>query len=292
VSWTAPAARLGAGRGARLGGRDADERAEHQRRRAPSSAALAHRATLALLVAGALSACHQPIDAVDGGFYPWDARLVHCGISVDSSTANSDASILGGLDRARDRGEVLELYGHGPGVTIPLARIEAVLAAARDRGLAFYTYEELAHGVAAPTGGLALGFDDNAVEAWMSARELFSRYGAHVTFFVSRYATITDAERAMIHQLAGDGHAIEAHTVHHPDGPAYVERYGLDAYLTDEVLPSIDRLRADGYPVAAFAYPFGARTTETDAAILPHVAILRSTASAWGDPIIQHGCPR
>jgi hypothetical protein len=272
------------------GARAEDERAPEQHR------GRLHAATLALSAAAALAGCQGTVGDVDGAYYAWDGRRVQCGISIDTTSGNADASILSGLDRARDRGEVLELYGHIPGQTIGLDRVEAVLAGARDRGLRFVTYEELAAASRAgtppaPVGGLALGFDDNAVDAWMTMRDLLARYDAHVTFFVSRYTLITDAQRAEIAQLAADGHAIEAHTVHHLHGPAYVERYGLDAYLHDEVLPSIEVLRGAGYPVGAFAYPFGERTAEIDDAILPHVQVLRSTASPWGAPVVTHPCP-
>jgi hypothetical protein len=49
------------------------------------------------------------------------------------------------------------------------------------------------------------------------------------------------------------------------------------AYLDEEVLPSIDVSRADGYEVVSFAYPFGRRTTEMDESILEtgSVSVLR-----------------
>jgi hypothetical protein len=59
--------------------------------------------------------------------------------------------------------------------------------------------------------------------------------------------------------------------------PQYVQDHGVAAYLSDEFQPSIDILRAAGYPPpAAYAYPFGRDTPELDAAILkvvPHVRV-------------------
>jgi hypothetical protein len=60
--------------------------------------------------------------------------------------------------------------------------------------------------------------------------------------------------------------------------------------MATAVQPSIDELRADGYTVSAFAYPFGSRTDETDKAVLDQVQIVRSVAYAWDSPAIDP-CP-
>src|SRR5262249_43149094 len=154
---------------------------------------------------------------------------------------------------------VIELYAHHPGVTVPVSKIEHVLAGAQERGLAFVTYGDFARGTwTAP--GLALSFDDSSVDAWYAQRDLFAQYNARVTFFVTRYAILQDAERAELAELAADGHELQAHTVKHLRAPEYVDDHGLDAYMAEEAQPSIDVLRGDGYDVQAFAYPFGART--------------------------------
>lgn len=230
--------------------------------------------------------CQTPLDEIDGVFYNGDHRLVHCGVDLDTSARVSTESIDSALDRARDRHEVVELYAHHPGVTVPVSRIEHVLAGAHERGLAFYTYSDFVHD--RPVGpGLALSFDDTSVDAWFAQRALFDQYGAKVTFFVSRYPHIELPQRAELKQLAADGHSIEAHTINHLRAPDYVEQHGLDAYLHDEVDPSFALLREDGFTVDAFAYPFGARTGQIDHAIGKRVKVLRSVAFTYeivGDP--------
>jgi peptidoglycan-N-acetylglucosamine deacetylase len=164
-----------------------------------------------------------------------------------------------------------------------------VLAGARDRGLAFFTYTDFAAG--APIGpGLALSFDDTFVASWVELRPLFAQYGARITFFVSRYASLDDAAHAGLHTLAADGHDVEPHTVRHLRAPAYVENHGIDAYLRDELDPSIDVMRADGYEIHAFAYPYGARTSELDAAIAKRVPVIRSVDYAYA--LADSPCPR
>lgn len=233
-----------------------------------------HVATVALLAIA--SGCIGPASDEDGAFYDWDERTVHCAVGLDDITQIDHASIDAALDRARDRGEVVELYAHSFERSVAASTIEHVLAGASERGLRFVTYGELARGAVEPGPALALSFDDNQTQTWIDMRDLLARHGARVTFFVSRYARITDEQRAHIRLLAMDGHGIEAHSVAHLRAPRYVEDHGLAAYLSDEALPSIELLRTDGYDVTTYAYPFGARTAELDDALLAHVTLLRS----------------
>lgn len=106
----------------------------------------------------------------------------------------------------------------------------------------------------------------------------FQQYSARVTFFISRYYRLSDEQRALVRQLAADGHDIAAHSVDHLRAPLFVEEHGLAAYLEREALPSINVLRNEGFEVTSYAYPFGARTSELDDALLEHVPILRSVA--------------
>jgi Polysaccharide deacetylase len=241
-------------------------------------------------IAGALLvSCQQDVSDLDGAFYDGDGRLVHCGVNLDTTAKVSLESVDTGLDRARDRGEVVELYTHRPGVTVPVDKIEHVLAGAQDRGLAFYTYADFAHGRDA-SPGLALSFDDTSVTEWVALRPMFAQYHARVTFFVTRYHNLSDEDRANLQLLAADGHDIESHTVNHLRAPDYVENYGLEAYLRNELDPSIEVLRNDGYEVSAFAYPFGARTSELDDAIAKRVRVIRSVAFSY--TVVQSPCPR
>src|SRR5262249_6874936 len=74
-----------------------------------------HARTLARLVPLlALGAFHLDLGQVDSAFYNWYDRKVHCAVDIDSSADNSLPSIMSGLDRAADTGEVLELYTHDP----------------------------------------------------------------------------------------------------------------------------------------------------------------------------------
>jgi peptidoglycan/xylan/chitin deacetylase (PgdA/CDA1 family) len=242
------------------------------------------------VLALAASGCIQDLAEMDNVFYDGDGRKVHCAVNLDDAANNSLASIDSGLDRAAARGEIIELYAHAPGKTVSLDRLEHTLAGAALRGLRFVLYSEIARGEARGPG-IALSLDDASVQLWTDTRPLFDRYGAKVTFFVSRYHRLGPELRDQLRALAMDGHEIAAHSVNHVRAPEFVEDHGLARYLAEEVVPSIEILRDEGYEVSAFAYPYGARTSETDRAILEHVPILRAVSFSWGAPI-QDGCPR
>jgi peptidoglycan/xylan/chitin deacetylase (PgdA/CDA1 family) len=234
---------------------------------------------LALLL---LAACGvDPIAETDEVFYDWDGRDVFCAVGLDPASGNDLDSVLGGLDRAAERGEVLMMFAHAPGSHVPFDRLEAVLAHAAELGLDFVTARDLAAG-GPPRAGFALSIDDSDVDAWLSARDLFRRYGARISFYVTRFDRLTDERRAALHALVDDGHTVEAHGLRHLVAPDYVEEHGLAAYLNDEALPSIELLRADGFDPISFAYPYGNRTSELDDALLEHVQTVRTvTFSAF-----------
>lgn len=248
----------------------------------------AHAATLACAVA-LLGGCLENLDEIDNIFYDGDGRKVHCAVNLDDEANQTLASIDTGLDRAAERGEVIEMYAHRPGVTVKMSTLEHAIKGAQERGLRFVLYSEFARGEG--TGpGIALSLDDSSVDNWIEAMPLFRQYGAKVTFFVTRWAKFSEIRKAQLAGFVAEGHELQAHGVAHLRAPPFVEEHGLETYMKEEAVPSIEAMRADGYPVEAFAYPFGARTREIDAALLAHVDILRSISFSWSWPV-QDACP-
>ncbi|MEO8700360.1 MAG: polysaccharide deacetylase family protein [Kofleriaceae bacterium] len=225
---------------------------------------------LAAVVLG-LVACH----AEDYLMYDWDDHRVLCSQSVDDLTVNDfpDRRIDSQLERARVHDQVALLHAHVPGITITYERIASLLDRIDAAGLDYVTFSELAPGE--PRAGVALCFDDSAIDAWTAIRELLARHAARVTFFVTRYYDFSEAGRGELAALAADGHDIEPHAVNHLNARDYVAANGIDAYITDEVLPSIAVLQADGYPTTSFAYPFGASDDAIDTAVLAYVDRVR-----------------
>lgn len=247
------------------------------------------RLAIVVVVVAVLAGCKTPIDELDGAFFAWDDRKVHCAVEIDDRAGYDLDTILAGMDRARETGEVLELLVHTPGVTVTMERLEAVLAGARDRNLPFLTVADLLSGPA--MAGISLQYDDWHTKEWVESMPLLDRYGAHVTLYLGRYPGMSETAHLQLAALAAAGHDIEAHSISHLRGPTVVEEYGLQAYLDDEVVPSIELLRDDGYEVQSYAYPFGVRTDETDRAILDSGAVKMVRALAKPRQFRANPCP-
>ncbi len=230
---------------------------------------------------------------MDEVYFAWDQRRVLCGVTIDDGLRSNFVpgldNLREGMERARRREEVLIFYAHEPGAGLSVERLESVLALVNDVGLDFLTFDEL-HGPAGGAG-VALTFDDAHIDEWHGQRALFAAYGARVTFFVTRIHLLSDRRLDLLHELYADGHAIESHGLNHVNGPDYVQEHGLQAYIDDEVLPSLVVLRREGFSPTTFAYPFGARTSEIDRAVLEHVALVRSIAWTIRTPLVASPCP-
>ena len=213
-----------------------------------------------------LVGCESPIDDQPGAFYTWDNRTVHCAVEIDADAKNDLNSILDGVDHAKDNGSVLELLVHRPGESMGWSEFEQMLSGIQERGVPFLTVADMANGPA--QAGVALMYDDAWLAPWMASVPLLQKYGARVTLYITWYTRLQPSERDEIRQLAAMGNDIQAHSVSHIRGSDYVDDHGIDAYVADEVVPSIDVLTNDGYTVTSYAYPFGMRTDEMDRAIL------------------------
>jgi hypothetical protein len=245
-------------------------------------------AMLAILVGSV--GCSVPLDEVDTVFYSWNGNRVFCAKNIDELTGINRTEILEAMERARNQQQVLQLFAHTPGKTVSIPMLDFVFAAAVERGLPFLTYRDLLDD-SSPRAGISFSFDDSAVSQWVGVRDLLKQYNVRASFFVSRYYRFDAALKLQLRQLAADGHQIEAHGRTHQRSPNYVESYGVRALLDEEVLPSLQLLAADGFNPQIFAYPFGARTSETDAAIMPYVQAVRSLSFTRGKPAIYDPCP-
>jgi hypothetical protein len=241
----------------------------------PCYAAAVQPARWAVSAAATIAACAAHLGCADLT-YDWDDRRVLCSTVVDDISNSTPWRLVeDGMIEAEALRSVLMLHAHAPGVTISIGAIERLLAMAESYHLALLTFRELQPG-ATPRAGLALAFDDNAIDAWFSVRDLLAAHGAHVTFFVPRWYSRSDAERGELRMLADAGHDVEPHSVNHLHPGDYVRDHGIDAYLADEVVPSIEGLTQAGYPPAdTFAFPFGESSDEITAAVLRIVPRVR-----------------
>jgi peptidoglycan/xylan/chitin deacetylase (PgdA/CDA1 family) len=135
-------------------------------------------------------------------------------------------------------------------------------------------------GQVSPRSGFALAFDDDAIEKWYEMRGILRAHHARVTFFVAAYHVWTEEQRAMLAELAADGHSVQAHGVNHLFADHYLVDHTVSDYVEQEVLPSIAALKQAGYPVTTFAFPGGASTDELTAAVLDYVPRVRVGGSS------------
>lgn len=207
-------------------------------------------------------------------------HAILCGLSVDNKLPHSSDGIAHSLDRAQAERRVIHLYSHRPAGTVDEATIEEIVGGAADRNMKFVTYRELADEWLEPGSetlqGLALSFDDYDIDGWYSLREVFQLYDARVTFFVSSFHVITPEQVVKLQQLEDDGHAVEYHSTNHENAEEFSNELGVDRYIDEDILPGLQRMRAAGFDPQVFAYPFGARSPETDVGLLNHFVMLRA----------------
>lgn len=238
-------------------------------------------ALCALATGSSVAACLPPDLDHDARLYASDdpAPYVLCASNVDDKYDVPEVEIEGAILHARDTHRTVHLYAHDPGRTVAPSTIEFVLSTANALGVPFVTYD----GLDGSGGAVALSFDDNSVADWTAMRPMLAKYGAKVTFFVTRYLLLSEDEHAQLHQLAADGHDIEYHTVSHQNAVEYVEAHGIDGYVEEEIEPALTAMRNDGFATREFAYPFGVRSEEIDAALKPYFEHVRAILST---------CPR
>jgi len=220
----------------------------------------------------AIAACHEEHWLT----YPWDDRQILCSQPFDDMEGQAPWGMIERqIELAESTSSVLLLHAHTVGVSVSVAAIERVLTLADQHHLAFLTFRELEPG-AARQPGLAIAFDDSRIDEWFTMRDQLAAHRAHVTFFVTRWYAASDEQRVKLRTLADDGDDIQPHSVDHLHPEQYVQEHGLDAYLSDEVIPSIDALIASGYPPGTvYAYPFGHTTDEINEAVLQVVPRVR-----------------
>ena len=223
-------------------------------------------------IAVVLAACGDNRD-VTWPYYAWSGTPAAVGAYSIDHLLPDDAAMLHNVDLAAESGEVVLFYGHLSAVGSSVDTIEALVAYAEVRGVPSLSFADLASGP--PRGGICLSFDDTEVDAWYALEPMLARHGAHVTFFVTRYAQLTDEQRAKLHELSADGHSIEAHGVNHLGANDYIAQYGMQAYIDDEVLPSIQILRDDGFQPVAYAHPGGSHTDALDDALAAYIPFVR-----------------
>lgn len=123
-----------------------------------------------------------------------------------------------------------------------------------------------------------MSFDDDHVDSWWQYRSLLDEFGVKATFFVRGLDRMHSAERDLLLQLARDGHELGSHGYRHRSVTRHynADPARIDEYLAQEVIPAARALREAGLQAGSYAFPYGHRSGEYDAAVLQHFSHLRS----------------
>ena len=122
-------------------------------------------------------------------------------------------------------------------------------------------------------GGVVFSFDDQYIDEWIAARNLFKKYNIEATFFISRPKMLDSSMVEKLKVLQSDGNEIACHGYNHINAGLY--RDSLETYIEIEVLPSLNKLRELGFQVESFAYPFGISFNQLDSMLLKYVKFVR-----------------
>jgi peptidoglycan/xylan/chitin deacetylase (PgdA/CDA1 family) len=139
-----------------------------------------------------------------------------------------------------------------------------------------------------PAAGLFLSFDDYCIDEWFALRELFSKYDGRVTFYVTKFDTLTDSQVEKLRLLQQDGHEIGFHGAHHVLSEHYIKAHSFREYFENEIHAGIKTMNARGFFPTSFAYPYSAKYWGTDTELLKYFHTIRSSVPFKGELVKMH----
>jgi len=138
--------------------------------------------------------------------------------------------------------------------------------------------------------GVAITFDDNYVDQWYAIRDILNRNNAHVTFFVSNFASLDQDQINKLKTLQADGHEIAFHGYNHEDAVVYLQSHTVTDYMNNEIYRGVDLMKSNGFNPVDFAYPYGYDDPAATQALEGYFDHVRDTAYSWDDAIYyQYG---
>jgi peptidoglycan/xylan/chitin deacetylase (PgdA/CDA1 family) len=133
--------------------------------------------------------------------------------------------------------------------------------------------------------GVVLTFDDHSVADWVKILPIFKKYGAHVTFFIDHWDTLSSKQIAGLKELQAAGHAIGCHGMRHRRAVTYSREHSMEKYMADEITPAVRLMNDAGFNPTCFAYPCSSNNKETDRALLGIFRHLRTGCGKGDTPL-------
>jgi peptidoglycan-N-acetylglucosamine deacetylase len=123
--------------------------------------------------------------------------------------------------------------------------------------------------------GVVISFDDAYVDEWFDADKLLKKYNWKATFCVCRIDSIGEPQLKKLRQLQKEGHEIAGHGYHHYNAVKFVNQFGIDEYMKQEINPMLVSMKQKGFKVSSFAYPYGERSDELDSVVSKKFKVIR-----------------
>ena len=131
-----------------------------------------------------------------------------------------------------------------------------------------FTAEEFIAETLVLKAGVTLSFDDYFPVEWENHFDLFDKYNAKVTFFISNNSDVTP----FMLRAQQRGHEIGFHTLGHDDLRDYTS---ATAAFIKATISRLDAFRNAGVELTTFAYPYGNYNAWTNTELLKSYKVLR-----------------
>jgi peptidoglycan/xylan/chitin deacetylase (PgdA/CDA1 family) len=132
---------------------------------------------------------------------------------------------------------------------------------------------------------LALTFDDQYIDEWLSAADIFKAHDVRATFFIMGFPNIPSLRVMKLHKLLDLGHEIGFHSVNHLSAVEFSKEHGVDAYIQAEILPGVEAMKLMGFSPTSFAFPKNAHNEELDRVLSMHFRTLRARAMTLAEAL-------
>lgn len=116
--------------------------------------------------------------------------------------------------------------------------------------------------------GVVLAVDDGYIDQWYEYIDYFTEHDVRLTFYITRYPWFTPEQKEKVRQLEERGHEIGFHGTKHENAAEYIVKHSLEEYLQKEIFTGLDSMRADGFNVCHFAYPYGISNKALDTLLM------------------------
>ena len=127
-----------------------------------------------------------------------------------------------------------------------------------------------------PEPGIALTFDDNYVDEWVTILPLLDSFDVKATFYISNYYKLSAAQKTKLKEIRDSGHEIAFHTSNHYNLNDYLSNGNMESLIKNEITNGLEKMNADGFFPKTFAYPYGKHNEALDMELLKHFKSVRA----------------